>query len=440
MARSRTHVPLAVFLNGRRVGRLRKETSGAIDFQYDDAWLQWEHTFPISLSLPLREDRYVGKPVVAVFDNLLPDSSPIRRRLAERVHAEGEDAYSLLTAIGRDCVGALQFLPGDEEPEAIGEPKGKIVSDKRVAAILTDLAEAPLGVSVEDEEFRISIAGAQEKTALLYWKDQWYIPQGSTPTTHILKPQIGILKNGIDLSYSVENEHFCMELARALGLPTANTNIVDFEEQRVLVVERFDRQWTSDHRLLRLPQEDCCQALSIPPSHKYQNEGGPGIEQVLALLKASDNPEEDQRFFIRAQLVFWLMGATDGHAKNFSIFLYPGGGFRLTPLYDVTSAQPVLDTNQIPRKKMRLAMSVGDNRHYIIDTILPRHFVQSVERAGIPGSVVIEQLKELGDIAPRSIESVIKSLPAGFPKDIQASIVRGTQRRLALLESSLKTT
>jgi serine/threonine-protein kinase HipA len=283
-----------------------------------------------------------GNPVVAVFDNLLPDSSPIRRRLAERAHAGGEDAYSLLTAIGRDCVGALQFLPGDEEPEAIGEPQGQTVSDKRIAAILTDLAQAPLGVSVEDEEFRISIAGAQEKTALLYWKDHWRIPNGSTPTTHILKPQIGVLKSGIDLSHSVENEHFCMELARSLGLPTAKTNMVDFEDQRVLVVERFDRQWTGDHRLLRLPQEDCCQALSIPPTHKYQADGGPGIEQVLELLKASDNPEEDQRLFIRAQLVFWLMGATDGHAKNFSLFLYPGGGFRLTPLYDVMSAQPLV--------------------------------------------------------------------------------------------------
>jgi HipA-like protein len=118
MARTRTHVPLGVFVNGRRVGRLRKETSGSIDFQYDGSWLEWEHTFPISLSLPLREDRYVGSSVVAVFDNLLPDGDTIRRRLAERVRAGGDDAYCLLTAIGRDCVGALQFLPGDEEPEA----------------------------------------------------------------------------------------------------------------------------------------------------------------------------------------------------------------------------------------------------------------------------------------------------------------------------------
>jgi serine/threonine-protein kinase HipA len=432
MARSRTHVPLGVFVNGRRVGTLRKETSGSIDFQYDGSWLEWEHTFPISLSLPLREDRYVGSSVIAVFDNLLPDSNPIRRRLAERVRAEGDDAYSLLAAIGRDCVGALQFLAGDEEPEAIGKPQGEIVSDERIAAILADLVRTPLGMSTE-EEFRISIAGAQEKTALLYWKGHWCIPHGSTPTTHILKPQIGPLKSGIDLSKSVENEHFCMELARELGLPTAKTAMVDFRDQRVLVVERFDRQWTRDKRLLRLPQEDCCQALSVPPTRKYQTDGGPGIEQVLELLKASDSPAEDQQLFVRAQLVFWLLGATDGHAKNFSLFIHPGGGFRLTPLYDVMSAQPTLDAHQIPRKKMRLAMSVGDNRHYIIDTVMPRHFIESAENAGVPGSVVREQVKQLADLAPRAIESVIKSLPSGFPRDISSSIARGVEHRLTLV-------
>jgi serine/threonine-protein kinase HipA len=436
MARTRTHAPLGVFVNGRRVGSLRKETSGAIDFQYDGSWLQWEYTFPVSLSLPLREDRYVGRSVLAVFDNLLPDSAAIRRRLAERTQAEGGDAYGLLTAIGRDCVGALQFLPGDEVPEAMGAPQGQIVSDKRIAAILADLHHTPLGLSSEEEEFRISIAGAQEKTALLYWKDHWYIPHGSTPTTHILKPQIGPLTSGIDLSHSVENEQFCMELARALGLPTAKTTIADFADQRVLVVERFDRQWTRGNRLLRLPQEDCCQALSVPPTHKYQTDGGPGIEQVLELLKASDDPAEDQRLFVRAQLVFWLLGATDGHAKNFSLFIHPGGGFRLTPFYDVMSAQPTLDAHQIPRKKMRLAMSAGKNRHYLIDTIMPRHFVESAENAGVPGSVVHTQLKELAALTPGAIESVLQRLPADFPSDISSSIVSGLRQRLTLAESS----
>jgi serine/threonine-protein kinase HipA len=187
----------------------------------------------------------------------------------------------------------------------------------------------------EDEDFRISIAGAQEKTALLRWKNCWHKPSGTTATTHILKPQIGRLPNGIDLSCSVENEFFCLKLTAALGLPSAEVEIADFGGQRVLVVERFDRRWARDGRLLRLPQEDCCQALSVPPSLKYEADGGPGIPAILNLLNGSDDPTADRHRVLKALVVFWLLGATDGHAKNFSIFLGPGGRFSATPLYDV---------------------------------------------------------------------------------------------------------
>jgi serine/threonine-protein kinase HipA len=433
MARTRSHTPLNIFVNGRLVGRLRKEASGAIDFQYDPSWLHWEHTFPVSLSLPLREQRYTGDAVVAVFDNLLPDNIEIRRRVAQRIGAEGDDAYSLLAAIGRDCVGALQFLPADTEPAPAGHVAGEPATDERITALLTELGRTPLGVSTQDEDFRISIAGAQEKTALLFWKRKWHIPHGSAATTHIFKPQIGVLRNGIDLSRSVENEHFCMLLTAALGLPTAKTMIVTLGGSNVLVIERFDRRWTNDKRLLRLPQEDLCQALSVPPARKYQSEGGPGIREVLQFLKASDDPDDDRRFFMKAQVVFWLLGATDGHAKNFSIFLHPGGGFRLTPLYDVMSLQPAYNANQLKRNRMKLAMSVGDKRHYVLDTILPRHFVQSAEQAGMPARAMEDIMQALADRVPKAIEEAIERVPDGFPRQISASIVAGLKERHQLL-------
>lgn len=302
--------------------------------------------------------------------------------------------------------------------------------------LLAGLGTTPLGISHEDEDFRISIAGAQEKTALLYWQDQWHIPHGSTATTHILKPQIGVRGNGVDLSRSVENEQLCMRLSSALGLPTADTSVRDFAGPRAVVVTRFDRQWTRDARLIRLPQEDCCQALSVPPGRKYQSEGGPGIREILQSLKASDDPDGDQKLFIRAQIVFWLLGATDGHAKNFSVFLHPGGGFRLTPIYDVMSTQPLFDANQIQRKQMRLAMSVGDNRHYVLDTIRPRHFMQSAEQAGVPADVVQSIMSDLLTLAPTATESVLQRLPDDFPQDIERSIVSGFQRRLELIEAA----
>ncbi|MER8606766.1 type II toxin-antitoxin system HipA family toxin [Mesorhizobium sp. M1233] len=435
MARPRRHIPLNVFLNSRLVGRLNRQSSGAIDFQYDPSWLAWEHALPVSLSLPLREHRYIGAPVIAVFDNLLPDNVPIRRRMAERVHAQGIDAYDLLAAVGRDCVGALQFLPDGVEPGPAGIVNGKPVDDTEIAHLLRDLASAPLGLG-EDEDFRISIAGAQEKTALLFWKGRWYKPLATTATTHILKPQIGRLPNGIDLSFSVENEFFCLKLTSALGLPSAVVAIEEFEGNRVLAVERFDRRWTSDNRLLRLPQEDCCQALSVPPSLKYESDGGPGVPAILNLMKGSDQPEVDQAAVLKAVVAFWLLGATDGHAKNFSVFLSPGGRFRITPLYDVISAQPSLDAGQIKRNKMKLAMAIGDTRHYLVDSIMPRHFIQTAAKAGIGPKPVKAIFDELRQQALAAVELVSASLPKDFPAEVADAIGNGVRARVRRLEEA----
>jgi serine/threonine-protein kinase HipA len=433
MARQRANIPLNVFLNGRLVGVLRRESSGAIDFLYDQRWLAWESTFPISLSLPLREDRYIGASVINVFDNLLPDSDAIRRRVAERVGAGGTDAYSMLTALGHDCVGALQFLPDGVDPGPAGQIEGNLIDEAEVTDIIQNLAAAPLGMG-EDDAFRISIAGAQEKTALLRRDGKWYKPVGTTATTHILKPQIGRLPNGIDLSNSVENEYLCLKLLSVLGISTANVEIADFGERRTLIVERFDRRWTDDKRLLRLPQEDFCQALSVPPTMKYQSDNGPAMKDILELLKGSDAPDDDIATFMRANIVFWLLGATDGHAKNFSIFLSPGGRFRMTPLYDVLSAQPSLDANQIQRKQFKLAMSVGKNRHYAMNEILPRHFVQTAENSGVGTGLVRSIFKDLAENAEQTIASAINELPDGFPEIMTNSIRAGIMHRISLIE------
>ncbi|WP_316166715.1 MULTISPECIES: type II toxin-antitoxin system HipA family toxin [unclassified Bradyrhizobium] len=437
MGRRPVRAPLNVHLNARLVGRLQRESSGAINFQYDKDWLGWDNAIPVSVSLPLREDRYIGDPVVAVFDNLLPDNDDIRRRIAERSHAAGADAFSLLSAIGRDCVGALQFLPEGAAPGVAGAIDGRAANDQEISAILGNLANNPLGIG-PDQDFRISLAGAQEKTALLYWRDKWHVPHGMTATTHIIKPQIGKLPNGIDLTNSVENEHLCLELVAALGLPVAKSRIVDFAGRRVLVVERFDRVWTRDGRLLRVPQEDCCQALSVPPSRKYESEGGPGIRKISDFLKGSDTPEGDQATFFKAQIVFWLLAATDGHAKNFSIRLSPGGRFVLTPLYDIISTQPSLDAKQITQNQMKLAMSIGENRHYVVQTILGRHFVQTAKSCGLPQKTVDDVIEELGDTAAKSIDQVLDALPNDFPGTIADSVADGAKRRIATLSTARK--
>ena len=428
MAKARSNAPLLVWLNGRHVGALKRESSGAIEFTYHASWLAWEHAMPVSLSMPLREDRYVGAPVLAVFDNLLPDNDAVRRQIAGRVRANGVDAYNLLSAIGRDCVGALQFIPEDETSTPPGELSGDPLDDAEVAAIVRNLAQSPLGLG-EDIEFRISIAGAQEKTALLRHEGQWLRPHGATATTHILKPQIGIAANGMDLRHSVENGHFCLEVLRALELPAAQSAILDFEDVRVLSVTRFDRQWVNDTRLLRVPQEDLCQSLGVAPTRKYEADGGPCQLAVLKLLQASDEPRADQDLFLKAQFGFWLLGATDGHAKNFSVFLSPGGRFQLTPVYDVMSAQPCVDAGQIPWNKYKLAMAAGTNRHYGVNALRPRHFLETAQAAGVARSRAAEVFEDIRTRLPSALDQVCGALGDDFPRALAAAICDGALKR-----------
>ena len=444
MARRKTHKPLNVLINNRHVGCLEKETSGAIKFQYVKEWLEWEHSFAVSLSLPLRKAAYRGELVAAVFDNLLPDNPNIRRIVAERTGAGGIDAFSLLEQIGRDCVGAMQFLPDDLQADARMEVRGESVTEEEIERILANLARAPLGIDPE-HEFRISVAGAQEKTALLFHEGQWMRPLGTTPTTHILKPQIGKIPTAfglIDMAASVDNEHYCLKLLEAFGLPVNQTEIQTFGKRRVLVVERFDRLWQDDDRLLRLPQEDFCQALGVPSTRKYQatvegHQNGPGIVDIISLLQASDESTRDQAAFFKAQILFWLIGATDGHAKNFSIFLRPGGGFSLTPFYDVLSAQQAFDANQIPRKSYRLAMSFGKSRKYKILEITGRHFVETGKEAGLGPAIIREVITSVLEVADATTDKALTEMPVDFSVQIHECVKRAIGSRLGQLEEAL---
>lgn len=428
MARKRRHPPLSVYLNDRLVGMLEKQPNGAISFVYDENWLGVAGAIPVSLSLPLREQKFTGANVSAFFDNLLPDAEPLRRRVAERVGADGTGAYDLLSQIGRDCVGALQFVPQGVEPTPSTRIDAEAVDNNQIADIIGDLGRSPLGLQ-GDGAFRISIAGAQEKTALLLHEGRWHLPHGTTPTTHIIKPAIGMLPNGIDLSDSVENEWYCMTLLREAGLPVANAGIVRFEETRALVIERFDRRLTKAGTILRLPQEDCCQALGVPSTRKYESEGGPGAREISDLLLGSDEPAGDRNLLYSALSIFWLIGATDGHAKNFSLFLRPGGSFSLTPLYDVLTVQPTVDAGGIDRRNFRLSMAMGDRRHYRMDKILGRHIVQTGTQLGLSEKAAKLGLQASFEALQKGLEVTAADLPADFPPQIHESVVGAVSAR-----------
>jgi serine/threonine-protein kinase HipA len=422
---------LAVSMNGRRVGQLARTPGGALAFQYDQPWLQWPNAVPVSQSMPLREERYSDPIATTVFDNLLPDNFDIRRYLAERTGAEGTDAFSLLRATGRDCAGALHFVPEDMDAADPAPVQGSAITDAEIEAVLLNLSRFPLGTGYKKNS-RIVISGTQPKTALLRRNGRWECPAGATATTHILKAATGSQPDGIGLSTSIENEHFCLTLSAELGLPAARSEIAVFGETQALVIERFDRVWSGD-RLLRRPQEDLCQALGVPWTRRYEVQGGPGIRQIAALFQASDEPEADRKEFLAAQILFWLLGATNGHAKNFSIHLSTDGRFALAPLYDVLSAQPGVDIGQIPPEDFRLAMAVGDERLSAVNDIGPRHFTQMAGQVGLRNVDIEDIFAQLVATVPSALERTIAAMPPGFPARLARSIVSGVTRRLRLV-------
>ncbi|MEJ2471919.1 MAG: type II toxin-antitoxin system HipA family toxin [Desulfuromonadales bacterium] len=429
MGRKRQGSELYIFMNGKKVGLLSRGSTGKLELRYDKNWLTSESGRPLSLSLPLTDQVYSGEVVENYFDNLLPDSQPIRNRIQKRFGAKSNNGFDLLWHIGRDCVGAIQIFPEDLEVD-VQKIEAEPLDDTAIAETLKSYRTMPLGMR-EDKEFRISVAGAQEKTALLKLNDKWHLPLGTTPTSHIFKLPIGRIEHsGMDLSDSVENEWLCHAIFKAYEIPVAKTEIMSFEGVNTLVVERFDRRWSTDKSwLIRLPQEDMCQALNVPPALKYESDGGPGAESIMKLLLGSTNSLEDRKIFMTQVFLFWVLGAIDGHAKNFSIFLAPGGAFQLTPAYDVMSAYPLVAQKQLEEKRLAMAMSLkGKNRHYRWEGMFLRHWLSTAKLCNFPEESMAQIIQQiLGDM-DQVIEEVGSKLPKDFPDDISAPIFDGMKR------------
>jgi serine/threonine-protein kinase HipA len=413
-------------MNGMLVGILEKTKSSGLLFSYDEKWLNTPGARPISLSLPLINQKFVGDVVYNFFDNLLPDSHPIRSRIQAKFQAATSHPFDLLASIGRDCVGAIQILEGDVT-DFVNEIRYKQLSEKEIASILRGYQNYPLGMTA-DTEFRVSIAGAQEKSAFLYYKGKWNRPLGATPTTHIFKLPIGIIQHQqIDLTDSCENEWLCAQIAEAFGFSVAKCEILNFEDIKVLAVERFDRKLSNDNTwIMRLAQEDMCQVLGVSPNLKYQTDGGPGINDIMDILLGSSDPIIDRDTFFRAQILFWLLAATDGHAKNFSVFIEPKGKYRLTPLYDIMSVHPLIAKKQLQAQKIKMAMSLkGKNNRYHWNNVLRRYFLETAKNVHIAverAELIIDEI--MHKVAP-VIDNVSAKLPEGFPNRIAQPIFEG---------------
>ena len=426
---------LDVWMNGELVATWSTDRGHVLT--YDKHWVQSLRARALSLSLPITALCEVrGDAVANYFDNLLPDNDAIRRRIRTRYATRSTDAFDLLTAIGRDCVGAVQLLPQGTQPTGFDRLEYAHLSDTEVEALLRELTASPaLGVRSESPDLRVSIAGAQEKTALLRVEGRWARPVGATPTTHILKLPLGtVTRYDADFSDSVENEWLCAQIVHELGLPVATTKMATFGRQRALVVERFDRQWMDNGTwIARLPQEDLCQATATPRTGKYETDGGPGMARCLDVLGGSESAREDRQQFLLSQLAFWLLAATDGHAKKFSLFLQPGSRYAATPLYDVLSAWPVIGrgANKLPYQEAKLAMAVrSKSTHDRLDSIRARHWRELALRTG--GPPIWQAMLAMVQRVPQALKRAHRQLPSDFPAKVWEPIEAGVQRHASL--------
>ncbi len=411
-----------------------------MEFSYDATWVASEQARPLSLSLPMNFDGLPlkGEKIASFFDNLLPDSDAIRQRVRSRFQTQSGDTFDLLEAIGRDCVGALQLLPDEKSPEGVSDISVTALDHSGVEKLLLGSVSEPSPSHVDDDDFRISIAGAQEKTALTWHNGRWCKPHGATPTTHIFKLPLGLVGHRkMDMSTSLENEWLCARILTGYGMSVASCELKQFGSTKALVVTRFDRVLHSSGRYwLRLPQEDFCQATGTPSSLKYEADGGPGLTEISRVLQGSESREDDLAALLRAQLLFWMLAATDGHAKNFSIRLLAQGRYRLTPLYDVLSAWPITGSrhNQLHLKKLKLAMALrGTNKHYRVAEIERRHFNMTAQLCGL-GMDMEAIIADVVAKTPSVIENVGTRLPKSFPPALFDSVATGLQKASKQLE------
>jgi serine/threonine-protein kinase HipA len=381
---------LVVVLDSTVAGTLTRLRGGRLRFDYDDDYRRCAGPVPLSLSMPPQVGSHSDRVVTPWLWGLLPDNEAVLSRWARQFQASASSPFSMLaTPIGEDCAGAVQFVAPDAVEQVIGRP-GEVtwLTEEEVAQRLRELREdstAWLGRSFTGQ---FSLAGAQAKTALLYEGGRWGVPDGAAATSHILKPAVAGLDDH-DL-----NEHLCLDAARRAGLVAARTHVARFGDQTAIVVDRYDRLQT-DGAMVRIHQEDLCQALGVPPSRKYQNDGGPGTREIAGLLRrvmprraAADAISR----FADALIWNWIIAGTDAHAKNYSLLL-ASDQVRLAPLYDVASALPY----GMHEQKLRFAMKIGgDYRVHLHRDRWPA----AARDLGLDAEELTTRVRQLASFAP----------------------------------------
>lgn len=406
---------LAVWLYGLRVATIDQARGGRPRLTYTQAALD---RYPLgspllSLSLPVRVERFPQGVVRAFLDGLLPEGAA-RRAIARDVGTAPTDTVGLIRALGRDCAGAVVVQPADEPaPPGATTATAEPLGPEDMESLVRALRSAPLGAG---GRVRISLAGVQEKLVLTRMPDgRWGRPVDGTPSTHILKPEIA------HFPATVENEAFCMRTAGHLGLRVAPVETTTTARRKLVVVERYDRHVDATGSVLRIHQEDLCQAMGIPPEAKYQEDGGPSLARIARLLAEVSTVDAVDRF-LAAITVNALLGNGDAHAKNFSLLHLETGVIELSPLYDLLCTLQYGDD--------RLAMFVDDVRR--TDRVTAARIVDEAASWGMGRGHAAEIVHQLLARAPEAITAA-RDETAGLPDDLLETV----QRQLAQLRSAV---
>jgi len=433
-----------------RVGAVHRERGGRLRFVYEESWRRRGGGVPLSLSMPLAAREHGHDVIDAFLWGLLPDNDAVLRRWGSRFQVSARDVFGLLANVGEDCAGAIRFVRPERLDEALRPPEGVEVEWLDEAAVARRLEALRADRSAwrrPGDAGQFSLAGAQAKTALVRLDGRWGVPSGWTPTTHILKPPAD------ELDGHVENEHLCLALARRLGLPAASSEVLRFRDELAIVVERYDRLPTGSlaasaratgegeradalsalaksQPILRVHQEDLCQALGLPPTRKYQSEGGPTPAAATALLRShSGRPAEDVASLVDALAFNWLIGGTDGHGKNYSLLHSGGGSVRLAPLYDLASALPYFHMEE---RGLKLAMKVGGE--YRLANIAGRRWRALAEQLEVDPEETIRRIASLAARLPDALAAVVGEMrAAGLTHPIVERLSEGLAARAGRL-------
>lgn len=384
---------LDIYLGQDKIGSIEQTEKGQLAFSYSEDWLASSSCIPISLSLPLQIQPFDDQTTRVWFANLLPEGR-IRETIAKRYGVNARNEFSMLKSIGRDCAGAISIWPqGEYEARKF---KQKLIDKSDLAKLITN-RKLPLLIA-DNDEVRLSLAGAQEKLPLIYKKNEFYLAKGGAASTHILKPEIE------DLESSVANEIFCMRLASECGLNTAKANIVRLNQRvKVALIERFDRIQEEDN-VVRIHQEDFCQALGLPPEFKYQSEGGPDLLSCInAIRKWSTKPGKDVIAFIDWVIFNVFIGNCDSHAKNVS-FIFAKNGPELAPFYDLIS------TIVYEGLSDKLSMDIGDENR--ISWLQQRHWERLADEIDVKPKLVFDRLRLMNGKIIKASEDVTNDMKA----------------------------